>query len=315
MIVRMKLLTSAWIRRTAVINVCAIGVALFATSKIVDISINQPKDLFPESITSLKDGTIILGSVPGGVYKIKPGESEAKPFIAREGNGFTTVLGVFADEKANTLWLCNTGPGVLKAFDLGTGKAKGSYPMPTGAVCNDIAVADNGTAYATDTSGAKVFMLKKGATALEQAAADPLLSGVDGIAFGDKNTLYVNSVTANKMIRLDLGADGKSIKVAELKLSGPLGAPDGLRGIGKNRFVQSENGNAARAGGRLALVTIDPKTNTATIKTLKDGMQATPATTATKGMAWVCEGKQDYRNGKNKGQDPLPFKLYAVKLP
>ena len=24
---------------------------------------------------------------------------------------------------------------------------------------------------------------------------------------------------------------------------------------------------------------------------------------------------QDYRNGKNKGQDPTPFKLYAVKLP
>ena len=315
MIVRMKLLTSTWIRRTAVLNVCAIGVALFAASKIVDVSINQPKDLFPESITSLKDGTIILGSVPGGVYKIKPGETEAKPFIAREGNGFTTVLGVFADEKANTLWLCNTGPGVLKTFDLGTGKPKGSYPMPTGAVCNDIAVADNGTAYATDTAGAKIFMLKKGAAALEQAAADPLLAGVDGIAFGDKNTLYVNSVTANKMIRLDLGADGKSTKVAELKLSGPLGAPDGLRAIGKNKFVQSENGNAARAGGRLALVTIDPKTNTATIKTLKDGMQATPATTATKGMAWVCEGKQDYRNGKNKGQDPLPFKLYAVKLP
>ena len=110
MIVRMKLLTSTWIRRTAVINMCAIGVALFAASKIVDISINQPKDLFPESITSLKDSTIILGSVPGGVYKVKPGETEAKPFIAREGNGFTTVLGVFADEKANTLWLCNTGP-------------------------------------------------------------------------------------------------------------------------------------------------------------------------------------------------------------
>ena len=313
--VRMKLLTSAWIRLTAVINVCAIGVALFAAGKIVEVSINQPKDLFPESITSLKDGTIILGSVPGGVYKIKPGQTEAKPFIAREGNGFTTVLGVFADEKANTLWLCNTGPGVLKAFDLGTGKAKGSYPMPTGAVCNDIAVAENGTAYATDTSGAKIFMLKKGAAALEQAAADPLLAGVDGVAFGDKNTLYVNSVTANKLIRLDLGPDGKSTKVTDLKLSGPLGAPDGLRAIGKNKFVQSENGNAARAGGRLALVTIDPKTNMATIKTLKDGMQATPATTATKGMAWVVEGKQDYRNGKNKGQDPLPFKLYAVKLP
>jgi hypothetical protein len=79
--------------------------------------------------------------------------------------------------------------------------------------------------------------------------------------------------------------------------------------------VQSENGNAARPGGRLTLVTIDPKTNTATIRTLKEGMLATPATTATKGMAWVCEGKQDYRNGANKGKDPTPFKLYAVKLP
>ena len=316
MIVGMKFVTTlCWRRRTLAITLCAIGAPLFAADKIAEISINQPRDLFPESITSLKDGTIILGSVPGGVFRIKPGETEPKPFVAREGNGFTTLLGVFADEKANTLWVCNTGPGTLKAFDLRTGMAKGSYPMPTGAVCNDIAVADNGTAYASDTAGAKIFMLKKGATALEQAAADPLLAGADGLAFGDRNTLYVNSVTAGKLIRLDLGPDGKSTKATELTLSGPLGAPDGLRAIGKNKFVQSENGNAARAGGRLTLVTIDPKTNKATIRTLKEGMLATPATTATKGMAWVCEGKQDYRNGANKGKDPTPFKLYAVKLP
>ncbi len=138
---------------------------------------------------------------------------------------------------------------------------------------------------------------------------------MDGLAFCDKTTLYVNSVTVNKLIRLDLGADGKSTKVTELKLSGPLGAPDGMRAIGKHKFLQAENGNAARAGGRLTVVTVDPKTNLATIRTLKEGMLATPATTATKGMAWVVEGKQDYRNGKNKGQDPTPFKLYAVKLP
>src|SRR5215813_6514632 len=231
MIEKMKPLTPSWLRRRSALTAVVLAAPLFAADKIVEISINQPKDLFPESITSLKDGTIILGSVPGGVYKIKPGETEAKPFIAREGNGFTTLLGVFADEKANTLWVCNTGPGVLKSFDLGTGKAKGSYPMPTGAVCNDIAVADNGTAYASDTAGAKLFMLKKGGTALEQAAADPLLAGVDGIAFGDKNTLYVNSVTAGKLIKIDLGPDGKSTKVTELKLSGALGAPDGLRAL------------------------------------------------------------------------------------
>ena len=157
----MKLLSSIWLRRAVAVNVCIVGVALFAADKITEISIGQPKDLFPESITSLKDGTIILGSVPGGIFKITPGGTEAKPFVSREGNGFTTVLGVLADEKAKTLWVCNTGPGALKAFDLTTGKAKGTYPMPQGAVCNDIAVADNGTAYASDTSGAKLFMLKK----------------------------------------------------------------------------------------------------------------------------------------------------------
>jgi sugar lactone lactonase YvrE len=286
------------------LSVCAIGVSLFAAGKITEIPINEPRGLFPESITSLRDGTIILGSVPGGIYRIKPGETEAKPFIAREDNGFTTVLGVLADEKANALWVCNTGPGILKAFDPGTGKAKDSYTMPACAVCNDIAVADNGAAYASDTAGARLFMLKKGAAALEQAAADPLLAGVDGLAFGDKNTWYANSVTANKLIKLDLGPDGKPTKVTELTLSGPLGAPDGLRAIGKHKFLQAENGNAARAGGRLTLVTVDPRTNMATVRTLKEGMQATPATTATRGMAWVAEGKQDYRNGKNKGAGP-----------
>ena len=58
----MQLLTANRIRRIVALNACAIGVALLAADKIAEISINQPKDLFPESITSLKDGTIILGS-------------------------------------------------------------------------------------------------------------------------------------------------------------------------------------------------------------------------------------------------------------
>ena len=66
MIVGMKFVTTPWRRRTLAITLCAISAPLFAADKITEISINQPKDLFPESITSLKDGTIILGSVPGG---------------------------------------------------------------------------------------------------------------------------------------------------------------------------------------------------------------------------------------------------------
>ena len=102
-------------------------------------------------------------------------------------------------------------------------------------MCNDIAVADNGTAYASDTAGAKIFMLKKGATALERCRDPyPLWQGVDGVAFGDKSRVVCEQRDGKgRLIKLELGADGKATKVTELKLSGPLGAPDGLRAIGK----------------------------------------------------------------------------------
>ncbi len=56
------------------------------------------------------------------------------------------------------------------------------------------------------------------------------LHGVDGLAFGDKTTLYVNSFTTNKFARLDIGPDDKATKVVESwKTSRPLGRPDGMR--------------------------------------------------------------------------------------
>ena len=99
----------------------------------------------------------------------------------------------------------------MKAFDLKSGALKGTYMLPgEGRLCNDIAVSSNGTAYISDTRQGSVDMLKPGAKDLEIAAKDPLLAGADGLAFGDKNILYVNSVTAGKLLRVDLGPDGKS---------------------------------------------------------------------------------------------------------
>ena len=44
-----------------------------------------------------------------------------------------------------------------------------------------------------------------------------------------------------KLLRVDLGPDGKSKSVTELKLSQPLTRPDGMRTIGKNRLLMAEN--------------------------------------------------------------------------
>jgi sugar lactone lactonase YvrE len=215
--------------------------------------------VFPESITSTADGTLFVGSLGhGNVRRIAPGSTTAEEWIKPGTGGLKSVFGVYADEKGKTLWVCSSNldkqaePTSVKAFDLKSAKLKGTYPF-TGdtAFCNDIAVAADGTAYVSDTSQAIIFMLKPHATALEIAAKDPLLAGVDGLAFGEKGVLFVNSVTANKILRLELGPDGKSRNIVDLKLSRPLDRPDGMRTIGKNRLLMAEN------SGRMDIVTFD----------------------------------------------------------
>ncbi|HEY1760009.1 MAG TPA: hypothetical protein VGG72_31850 [Bryobacteraceae bacterium] len=272
--------------------------------------------IYPESITSTADGTLIVGSLGhGNVMRIAPGQTTAEEWIKPGTGGLNQVLGVFADEKSKTLWVCSNNldqkgeATSVKAFDLKTGAIKATYPLPgQGPLCNDIAVAPDGTAYVTDTVQGSVVMLKPGSKSLEIAAKDPLLAGADGLAFGETRILYVNCVSTNKLLRLDLGLDGKSKSVTELKLSRPVDRPDGMRAIGKNRLLMAEN------SGNMDIVTFDGQN--AVIKTIKEGLESTPGVTATRGMAWIVEGKLNYRNDAQlKGKDPGKFRMFAVPLP
>jgi sugar lactone lactonase YvrE len=303
-------------RLFAAVLVSAVGLA--AAPAVTEITL--PGTLvFPESITSTADGTLIVGSFGhGNVMRIAPGKSDATEWIKPGTGGLNSVLGVFADEKGKLLWVCSNnleGKGdktAVMSFDLKSGAPKGVYTVPGDmTLCNDIAIATDGTAYISDTRQAIIFMLKPGAKELEVAAKDPLLAGADGLAFGDKTTLYVNSVTAGKLVRLDLGADGKSTKISDLKVSRPLERPDGMRAIGKHKLLLAEN------SGKMSIVTFEGEgMENAKVETIKEGLESTPGVTATKGMAWIVEGKLNYRNDPAlKGKDPGTFKMYAVPLP
>jgi sugar lactone lactonase YvrE len=292
--------------------------SVYAAESITEITLPGTR-IFPESITSTPDGTLFVGSLGhGNVLRIAPGTAQVEEWIKPGTSGLNQILGVYADEKGKALWVCSNNlqgkgePTAAMAFDLKTGAAKGTYVLPgDGTLCNDIAVSSDGTAYITDTRQASVDMLKPGAKTLEVAAKDPLLAGADGLAFGEKNVLYVNSVTAGKLLRVDLGPDGKSKSVTELKLSQALDRPDGMRAIGKNRLLLAEN------SGNMDIVTFSgPSGQNAEIKTIKEGLESTPAVTATRGMAWIAEGKLNYRSdGEFKDKDPGTFKIYAVPLP
>jgi sugar lactone lactonase YvrE len=279
-----------------------------------EVTVHDDKP-FPESITSTSDGSLIMGSVTkSAVFRAAKGAATAEPWIKPGTNGLQRILGVFADQKAGTLWVCSSKAGqgpptALKAFDLKTGAPKGSYDFPgDNALCNDIAVGPGGTAYATDTIAARILRLKKGATALDVWVDDKQLAGVDGIAFGDPNTIYVNTVTTGHLFRIPVGKDGAAGALAPIQPSQPLSSPDGMRALARNQFLLVEG------AGQVDRVTIDG--DTAKIEVLKAGFNGPTAVTQVGKTAWVLEGKLKYMNDpKFKDQDPGPFKAYAVPIP
>ena len=272
--------------------------------------------IFPESLTSTKNGAVYFGSLgQDSVYRAAPKSSKAETWIAPKTAGLQTVLGVLADEPAGTLWVCTSATGgrggapvvgetALKAFGLSNAVLKGSYAFPGNGVCNDIAVAKDGTLYATDTTGARVLRLKKGAAALDIWAADPMLLGTaDGVALLADGSVYVNSVGQGTLLRIPVKADGSAGAIVKLETSRPLTTPDGMRSVGSKTMLLVEG------AGRLDEVTING--DKADVKVLKEGLTGPTAVTLVGGMAYVAEAKLNYRNDPKLG-DPGPFRAVGI---
>jgi sugar lactone lactonase YvrE len=276
--------------------------------------------VFPESMSAARDGSIYIGSIKGIIFRAGLHQSKAQPWIRpTPENGLLAVFGVLADDRSGTLWVCSapnslrfppaTGTSSLIAFDLKTGAPKGAYPFPApGGICNDITVARDGSAYASDTPGGRILRLKRGAKSLEVFADDPRLKGIDGLVFGGDGVLYVNIVTKGQLMRVERKADGSVGAITELTLSEKVGGPDGFRLVGGHRFLLAEG-----TAGRIDEVTIDG--DRATIRMLKDGLVSPPAVTLVGKTAYALEGRIGYLiDPKLKGQDPGEFKVYAVPL-
>jgi hypothetical protein len=312
-------------------GLCTVGFLLMlggvsvSTVRAQQAPIGVPNNSFPESLSSITDGTLYVGSFNlGGVVKIAPGK-KPEQFVQPGAGGSRSVLGVLADEPRGTLYVCSndiTGFGVpgpsdtkgawLKTFDLATGALKGSFALKEpNSLCNDIVVGANGTAYVSDSFAPHVYSLKPGGTELEVWATDPLLApakegvGLDGIAIGADGNLYVTTYIPAKLFRIAV-KDGKPGTIAELKPSRPLDRADAMRASGDGFLLIEGN-------GKLDKITV--KGDEAEIATIKDGFAEPVSVTQVGDIAWVAEGKLSYIIGDSKGKDPGPFMLKPVALP
>ena len=259
----------------AAATLVSLSTALRAQGR-TEVTINDT-GVQPENVTSGADGTLYFGSMmKGTIYRAAPGASQAEPWILASSVGLSNVLGVLADEKSNTLWVCQNSTGgrggtpvagqtALRSFDLKTGAAKGAYNFPTnGGVCNDIAVAPNGTVYATESFANRVHRLHPGATALEVWAGDAQLGAIDGIALLADGAVYVNTFSSGRLFRIPVNADGSAGALMPIETSIPLTRPDGLRAVGPMTLIQAEQ------GGRLTELTISG--SRAEVRVIQEGL-------------------------------------------
>ena len=265
---------------------------------------------------------MIIGSIGARtIFVVKPGAATAEPWIQPDDQLTLGILGVFADEKAQTLWACFSSihdvkhpPSTLKAFDLQTGALKEKYPLPTaGAFCNDIAVGGDGTAYISDTNNMEVDRLAPGSRQLEAWAGNggfgPQGGVLDGISVLG-NRLFVNTLETNKLFMVPIEAGGKAGMITDIKLDRAIHNPDGMRSLGKDSVLMVEGGGK----GRLSRIEINGDSGRVT--PLKAGYpDGAVSATVVGTTAYVLEGQLDALFGE---PDPhrvsKPFHATAVEV-
>lgn len=206
------------------------------------------------------------------------------------------------------------GRSALKGFDLRTGAANRSVPLPGAhAFCNDIAVDARGAIYVTDSTGPNVLRLPAGASAFEVFATSPQFLppeggiGLDGIAFGSDGNLYVTTYTAGGLFRVDVKA-GRAGGVTKLRGGSPLTRPDALRSLGEDTFLLIEG------SGTLDRVSISGDAFAAA--PIRAGFREPTSVTLVDSTAWVSEGQLSFffEPAKTESSPSLPFRIYAVPL-
>jgi sugar lactone lactonase YvrE len=270
---------------------------------------------YPESLGAAKDGSLFVGSLGGfGIVRFAPGSPIPTSFVAP--GAVKTITGILADDATNVLYACENNlqatpfTGSIRAFDLGTGAPKAAYPFVGGGFCNDLALDPSGNLFATDSFG-KIYKLAKGATAVVLWSADTLLApstatgfGADGIAFDGAVSLYVNTFTDNRLLKIEVNADGSAGVVSKVTVTPALEAPDGMRIVADGTLVVAEG------VGRLTRVKITGATAVATA--ISNRLDSPTSFIVVGDRYWVTEGQVPHFLGSDPTPPKLPFRVQSL---
>jgi hypothetical protein len=240
------------------------------------------------------------------------------------GTGNLRPLGMKVDRASGLLWVAastsfwkDAAPeSALLAFDLQSGKSRGSFRSADLKSINDVAIAPNGDVYATDSLGGAVFRLRSGGDRLERVTEAGKMGYPNGLAVsGDGRSVYIAQGIALR--RLD-------VATGELK---PVPTPPSLALLSIDGLYWRDGSliaiqNAGNSGRVLRLLLSANGTAVTSFDTLEAGNPHfdLPTTGTLDGAKlYVIANSQLRRlgdNGRITGGPPLkPIVLLEIAIP
>jgi DNA-binding beta-propeller fold protein YncE len=248
-------------------------------------SIALPANFFPEGVTASPVGRLYVGSIAdGSIYTVGPTETTATPFLPANTLDKPSVLGMAVNADGSILWVCNTvtaapagtlPSAAIVGIDAATRQIKAKHEMPPSAVgsfCNDIVISANGTLWATESFGGRLFRIpaadlltNSAATAWLQAAelAGPLpdgpkvgVFGANGLALVSGKLFVVNS-SRGTLLSIDptlaepVSGDLHPVALTEAGADIVLANPDGVTKVSNTELLVVENGLFTDANGTI----------------------------------------------------------------
>ncbi len=284
------------------------------------------KDLLTEGIAyDPASKAFFVSSVHRRKIVRRAADGTVSDFVKEGEFGIGAVLGIAVDGKRGRLIACSAalpqmkgykpsldGRSAVYAFDLATGKPVRNDALPIDGkprAANDLAIAENGDVYVTDSLGSGIYRIPAGGGALETFVAPGAFRSPGGIAFGPAGRIYVADWSQG-LYWLD--SERKPHEV-EGPPDVPLHGIDGLLARGGSLFVV-QNGITPQ---RVVRLDLDPKGDrvvAAEILDMNDPEFAEPTLAAFVGEDLYVVGKSQWPlfDEKTGAFDPAKLQEPAV---
>lgn len=160
--------------------------------------------LIPEGIAYDPAGRrFFVGSIAQRKILAVDRNGRARDF-SQPGDGLDAVLGLAVDAPRKVLYAVSSNALLAGAtprrnavlrYDLVRGKRAARHEAPEATQLNDVAVAADGTLYATDSASGTLFRMRPGQVSLHRLGEAGALRGANGVAVAPDGTVYVTLST------------------------------------------------------------------------------------------------------------------------